>query len=671
MLIHASSLRVFRDCTQWFLWSLLLLESARFAGGQVVEHIRPNGGQLLLEWVNEQPGFLFEQTEVLGDGADWRPLPLYPVVEPSGALSVAIDPDRLQRFFRLREDVLPTAVRRSPVRLGSERISWDFTYRLAQLEYSEDAGSTWLPLAASPSIDFETGEFYLEQPVASAVRQYRLRINRPPSPGGPVTQTVAIGEQWAFSFPTRDQDGDLIRYTVAGLPAGAHFDPTTATLTFKPEPGSAGSHVVRLTALDGSAVVTKELTLTVPPAPARATTALSGVVLDAHAGAGGQRVPIVGVIVTLLNTGARTVTDAQGAFAFEDVPGGLQVLNFDPTEAAAGPDGAVYAGFREEYTLLPKIGNRISRPVYLPRLAGESLKEVVTTRTTIVENSAIGVRLTIPPNTAMAGGTRPFTNALSISEVPRGFEPGAMPSSLQPDLLITIQPVGVTFSQPVAITFPNRSGYEVGTDVEIWSLDAGTGQFVVVGVGRVSTDGQRIETISGGVRATDWHFVAPAPPNGGAAADSEGGSNKCPAGSEFTLNNGEMTTAFESPGWFSHGEQQRLRFVYSSRQAYPGITVPVELTMPARVPTPKSVAVSAQLPGTGAVLPPVWLSGADMRGGDARRTTVHVPAADLPTGVHTVSVETVTRWALNLGSASDARRGGFFDVETAVVNRMH
>ena len=169
-----------------------------------------------------------------------------------------------------------------------------------------------------------------------------------------------------------------------------------------------------------------------------------------------------------------------------------------------------------------------------------------------------------------------------------------MPRLLQPDLLITIQPVGVTFSQPVAVTFPNRSGYEPGTEAEIWSLDAGTGQFVVVGTGRVSGDGQRIETVSGGVRATDWHFALPAPPNGSEAADSRGESNPCPAGSEFILNTGALITSFASP-WLSMGEAKEMRFIYSSRQAHPEITIPVKMTMPARVPAPKAVAISASL----------------------------------------------------------------------------
>jgi len=44
-----------------------------------------------------------------------------------------------------------------------------------------------------------------------------------------------------------------------------------------------------------------------------------------------------------------------------------------------------------------------------------------------------------------------------------------------------------------------------GNEADIWSLDPETGQFTVVGTGRVSADGSVIETIDGGVRRADWH----------------------------------------------------------------------------------------------------------------------------------------------------------------------
>ncbi len=640
------------------------------ARGQGLLDIGQEDGQVRLDWLNLEPGWIVDWSGPLdGDPVSWRPFALYPETGGQEELSIFFDPFVQEGLFRLREDFAPTQPRRTPLSSGGERLAWAFSYVATQLEYSDDGGTSWRLSTLSPHIDFLAGEFAVELPGQPDTRVFRLRTNRPPALDGPDSATVPIGEQGSFHFPAFDEDGDPLRYSVEGLPEGARFDPVINQLTFNPGQEAAGSYAIRISVSDATYTTTSVFTITVPEPPQRTTTGLAGRVLDANASEMGSQLPIVGVIVTLLDTGARTTTGANGDFAFDDVPGGLQVLNFDPTEAAPGPNGELYAGFREEFTLLPLIANRITRPIYLPRLAVESLTEIVTTETVVVENAAIGVRITIPPNTAMAGGTMPFTGRLSISEVPRGFEPAAMPPDLQPAQLITIQPVGVTFSQPVPITFPNRSALEVGGEVDIWSLDAGTGMFIVVGKGRVSADGQRIETISGGVRATDWHFVLPIAPEGAAAADANGASSDCQAGSEFTLHTGELTASFASPPWLSMGVTRELRFHYASRQAHPEITIPVELRMPPRVPAPQAVALSAILPNGGSAQSPVWLSGQDLRGGGVRRSAVTVRATGMPTGVHTVSVQTTSQWSANLGIASNARRGGIFDVEVPVVNR--
>jgi len=77
--------------------------------------------------------------------------------------------------------------------------------------------------------------------------------------------------------------------------------------------------------------------------------------------------------------------------------------------------------------------------------------------------------------------------------------PAPLPEFLEPGLLITIQPVGVTFYTPVPIKFPNTDGLTPGSVTDIWSLDPDADEFTIVGVGRVSEDGLYIETLSGGI----------------------------------------------------------------------------------------------------------------------------------------------------------------------------
>ena len=79
--------------------------------------------------------------------------------------------------------------------------------------------------------------------------------------------------------------------------------------------------------------------------------------------------------------------------------------------------------------------------------------------------------------------------------------------------------MGVKFFEPASITFPNIDDMPPGSEADIWSLDPESGLFVIVGVGRVSADGQRIETVSGGIRAADWHAPAPPHPDGEGQGD--------------------------------------------------------------------------------------------------------------------------------------------------------
>ena len=640
--------------------------------------IRPlSGNEIRLEWLVDPGGsslILDQSSDLGGTGAGWRPLPIYPETTGGDFRSVTSSQTASRQFFRLREDSIPTEIWRTPIDSLMEEISWDFTYLLARLESSTDAGETWTPVPKPPSIRFETGEFFVTRPLPAPGESltYRLRQNSAPVFNLPGSVSVGVGEQLVITLSGIDADGDLLRYEVSGLPAGAVFDPLTNKITVRPELATIGTHVIHVTISDSGTSTSAEFHLTVPDPPARTTTALSGHVFDANAGSQGSDVPIAGVTVSLLNTSASTVTDAGGAFSFEDVPAGTQVLNFDPS-GVVGPGGLRYAGFREDYALQPLIANRISRPIYLPRLAVDSLTQVVTDQETVVENTAIGVKIVIPPNTAMAGGSSSFTGELSISDVPRGFEPAAMPDDLQPAQIVTIQPVGVTFSQPVPITFPNRTGLAPGAGTEIWSLDAGTGKFIIVAIGQVSADGLRIETKTGGIRATDWHFPMSPPPSLEVAQDSGGDGGKCPAGSEFTLHTGDLTTSFTSAAWLSLGLPNELRFFYSSRQAQPQITVPIVLQSPGEFTSstatvfspPQAVAVGGSILGSGSASSPAWIAGGTLATTGAR-TAVGVSADHLPTGVQCIEIATSSLWR---GNGGESRRGKRTEFDTPVVNR--
>ncbi len=309
------------------------------------------------------------------------------------------------------------------------------------------------------------------------------------------------------------------------------------------------------------------------PGPSGQNTTLAGRLLDTNDFVLGVETPIVGATVSLLNTVSTTTSDAQGFFFLANIADEVAVIDMDPSTAQPGPGGVSYAGFRERIDIKPCAANVVERPFFLPRIDASSLTEVDPNATTVVNNANIGVSITVPPHTAMMGDTE-FTGQLSISEVPEGLAPAAMPGELQPGLLVTIQPVGVVFTTPVPITLPNTDSLVPDGVLDIWSLDPEAGQFVVVGRGEVSPDGTQVETTVGGVRAADWHFASPLAAEflnwenwaGIAAPFLEQEIN---GGSRVAVRDGSLRVGHELPSIKSLNEDAALRFNYDSRTAYP------------------------------------------------------------------------------------------------------
>ncbi|MEM9385499.1 MAG: hypothetical protein AAGA68_10590 [Pseudomonadota bacterium] len=339
-------------------------------------------------------------------------------------------------------------------------------------------------------------------------------------------------------------------------------------------------------------------------APPPEGTFIRGTVVDTNAFVeDGSTVPIAGVIVQFLGEAATATSDDRGVFVLDNLAPGEKVIDFDTTNAQS-PDGGVYAGFREAITL-QEGANDIARPFYLPRIAAGSLTTVDPNIDTVVTNAELGVSLTVLANSARGENGELFEGELSISEVPDGLAPAALPEDLDPGLLFTVQPVGVTFDPPATLSISNeRDSWPDGSQIDFWSLDPDLGVFSIVGEGLVI--GDSIETVSGGVRAADWHAPLPPPVDQGDTPDDNDGDcqgeaccKPCKAkfGSFVQVANGRFTEQIELPSYFSLGVERTLTLVYASDRAYPVEAMVVAPALRATTPVPNDFTYRGFLDG--------------------------------------------------------------------------
>ncbi len=418
-------------------------------------------------------------------------------------------------------------------------------------------------------------------------------------------KTVNVGSTLSFTVTASGGTGPLtFSVTPLPLPANASFNAITGVFNFSPDLSQVGSFVMTFAASDDSGKTSETITISVPQPPANGVTAFSGRVLDANDFENGITTPVVGATVAFLGTGVSAVTDTQGNFVLSNTPPGSQVFDIATATANLAPDNSPYAGFREEVNLIAGVNNIISRPFFLPRIAVNSLTTVNPNFFTTVTNSDLGVSLTVPPGTAKDENGNNFTGELSISVVPRDLTPAELPEFLDPGLVVTIQPVGVTFSTPVPITFPNIDNLEPVTEVNIWSLNADLGIFEVVGIGLVSADGSNIETISGGIRANDWHFTtaqaADVSTSGTAKNNKSLGNGKScniQTTSSVCAKDGFNQIDHRIVSYRSLGISRSVTLNYSSFAAFPQPIIPTESVLSSNTTVPPNFSLTLEVGG--------------------------------------------------------------------------
>ena len=451
-------------------------------------------------------------------------------------------------------------------------------------------------------------------------------------------QIVPLGSTLSFTATATDPDNDPVQFSATPLPLMAHATFTTQTgqFVFTPDATQVGTFPLTVTASDGIATVSETITITVTGAPPGGTTNLTGRVVD------GSGQPIANMVVAVKATGQAGTTNSQGQFTIN----GITVIGRQVLLANGMPLG--YAILAAPVDLIPNVQNNLASDLRVPVVDTAHAVTVNPAATTVISNPTLpNTTVTIAPNTAKNADGTNFTGALSISPVPEYGRPESRPVELKPGFSITIQPAGITLSTPAPITLPNTDNLPPGNELDLWSLSPDTGTFYIAGRMRVSADGTKLETISGGVRKTAWHFAL------AFAAQFQnylnhvlGGCTECEVNSKGDLTEGTLTQTILVPGVRTLGVSRDLTLQYNSTTADVQPILPIDATLDVRAAVPQTFSADLTVGGLKQGTRGYW--NAAVMNEDATSSTrmsVSYNGATLPTGRYPYELVTYSNYA--------------------------
>lgn len=225
-------------------------------------------------------------------------------------------------------------------------------------------------------------------------------------------------------------------------------------------------------------------------------TSISGVVMD------NQEHPLPNVTVRVDGTTREAQTDAQGQFKITEAPVGTVHLIADGSTTTAEGE---YPTLSFNLTTIAGADNPLSAPIYLVKLDTVNAKTVGDQDVTLTLPEVPGFALEVKAGSVTFPDGKK-TGKLSVTPVNASKIPMAPPNGMQPQFIVTIQPVGAKFDPPAPLSLPNVDGHKPGAQVEMYSYDHDLEEFVAIGLGTVSTDGSIIKSNQGvGVIKAGWH----------------------------------------------------------------------------------------------------------------------------------------------------------------------
>jgi RHS repeat-associated protein len=389
----------------------------------------------------------------------------------------------------------------------------------------------------------------------------------------PGSATVFPGETTTYQVSLASTDGftQLASLGVAGLPSGvsASFAPQfitagqTSILTITAPSTQAGSSaILTITA----SATTQGILETQSVTTSLTVQAISGVNFAGRVAVTSDpyNTPLVGVTVRFTGTNYQgastgctdsTTTDASGNFDFGGLPdacGGPQMIQYDPSTVTSPPGS--YSGVTLSYVLA---SGQVTTPgivIHLPRVDNAETVQVqqnASVDQTFNFTSIPNLTITVYAHTtfSLSDGTQPSPFPLRVVHIPYEQLPDVMPPSptQNPVFAMSIEPFNSSSSQPIAVSFPNRSNVSPGTQMPLTSLNPTLGMMVNYGTGTVSGDGTQVipdpdPSHSGhryGISHFDWHFPITAAPN--SQNPCVPGNDCAEAGDAVDLSSGVLT----------------------------------------------------------------------------------------------------------------------------------
>ncbi len=546
---------------------------------------------------------------------------------------------------------------------------------------------SWLPLnpgmeTVTVRVDDGRGGF--------DIQQYQLEVLLSASVNLPVLEPVGnriapLGTTFSLQLSAADADLDPLLFSVQPYPLqnGMQLDSVSGLFTFTPSLEQVGIHELTFAVSDGRFTDSETITITVPQPGS--VTSLSGQVLTS------ESIPLSNVHLEV--GGIETFTDDSGNYVLNNIPvsGDVRLLVDGSTVPS---DKGSFATVPEIVHLIEGADNRLDPPIVLLPLDTASADPVDPNTTSIITSSRFTdgltisepVRLTIPPGAAIDDSTGlPFTGEIHISRVP---DPTQGPRPLPPDIglsvYIAIQPFGVTYPNPVPISFPNLEGFPAGSRMDFFALNHATGAFEKIGEGLVSADGRTVDSIGGIVKSNSWHGIVPqqpratpdqppeqsepapgindepsgkppcpqdpnlptAPPDGSTcndptAAPAPPRNKECPACS-FDKQTGNLSEYHELPNYYSLQKSRKVRLEYNSNNANPRPIVPMISGFGNQAPPPETMSLDITVGGVkfgNRKYSQVRIEPSEIRTQfKTTRPAIQINAQNLSTGLHDYAI---------------------------------